>query len=55
MAAWEKSGLWQLSALSPMKDYPLFPGFEDTAPEELRVAAYQAKSDPASFQQYVSW
>lgn len=54
MSSWESSGLWKLSALSPMKDYPLIPGFEDTSPEELRVGAYQAKHDPALMQEYVS-
>ena len=54
MISWDKTGLWQLSVLSPMKEGPLFPGFEDTSYEELRVSAYQAKSDPAAFQQYVS-
>ncbi|KAF2366211.1 Nucleoporin FG repeat [Trinorchestia longiramus] len=52
MSSWESAGLWQLSALCPMKEFPLIPGFEDTSYEELRVAAYTAKSNPTAMQEY---
>jgi len=54
MTSWDKSGMWQLSALSPLKECSLLPGFEDTSPEELRVGAYNAKENPTALQEYVS-
>ena len=52
MVSDENSGVYQMLTLSPIKDFNLIPGFDDTSSEELRVKASQAKQDPVLLQEY---